>query len=99
MPNYSIWPIYRILFGSTTSGQSGSGSNGNEGVLHILQSSSVTGASQSDFYVSYPGHLLEREVLPLCRDAIGVSYSLSWQSQGTLGITLHDVWAKGLQVL
>ena len=32
--------------------------DGNEGVLRILQSSSITGASPSDCLVSYPGHLL-----------------------------------------
>ena len=38
--------------------QSGPGSNGNEGVLYIPQSSSITGNSPSDCLVSYPGHLL-----------------------------------------
>ena len=41
-------------------GQSGPGSNDNEGVLCIPQSSNITGASPSDFLVSYPGHLLEK---------------------------------------
>ena len=40
------------------SDQSGPGSNGNKGVLRILQNSSITGASKSDCLVSYPGHLL-----------------------------------------
>ena len=31
-------------------------SDGNEGVLRIPQSSSITGASPSDFLMSYPGH-------------------------------------------
>ena len=34
-------------------GQSGPGSNGNEGVLRILQSPSITGTSPSDCLVSY----------------------------------------------
>ena len=34
---------------------SGPGSNGNEGVLHIPQSSRITGTSPSDCLVSYPG--------------------------------------------
>ena len=54
----SIWPIDRTLSGTTTPGQSGPGSNGNEGVLHIPQSFSITGTSPSDCLVSYPGHLL-----------------------------------------
>ena len=40
-------------------GQSGSGSDDNEGVLRILQSSSITGISPSDHLVSYPEHTLE----------------------------------------
>ena len=37
-----------------TPGLSETGSDGNEGVLHIPQSSSITGTSQSDCLVSYP---------------------------------------------
>ena len=37
---------------------SGPGSNRNEGVLRIPQSSSITGTSPSDCLVSYPGHSL-----------------------------------------
>ena len=44
----SIWPIDRSLSGVTFQGQSRPGSNGNEGVLRILQSSSITEASSSD---------------------------------------------------
>ena len=39
-------------------GPSGPGSNGNEGVLRIPQSSSTAGTSPSDCLVSYPGHSL-----------------------------------------
>ena len=39
MSNSSRWPIVRILSDATTPGQSGRGSNGYEGVLHIPQSS------------------------------------------------------------
>ena len=55
----SFLPIVRTLSGATTLGQSGPRSNGNEGVLHIPQSSSITGTSPSDCLVSYPGHLKE----------------------------------------
>ena len=58
MSNSSIWPIDRTLSTATTLDQSGSESNGNEEVLHIPQSSSITGASLLDCLVSYPGHLL-----------------------------------------
>ena len=49
----SIQPIDRALSGATTPGQSGPGSDGNEGVLHIPQSSSIAGTSPSDCLVSY----------------------------------------------
>ena len=54
----SIWPINRILSGATTPGQSGSRSDGNEGVLRITQSSSITGTLPSACLVSYPEHSL-----------------------------------------
>ena len=72
----SVWPIDRTLSGATTLGQSGPGSDGNEGVLCIPQSSSITGTSPSDCLVSYPGHLLWG-VLLICRGAVGVFYSPS----------------------
>ena len=54
----SIWPIDRALSGATALGQSGPGSDGNKGVLHIPQSSTITGALLSDCLVSYPGQSL-----------------------------------------
>ena len=59
----SIWPIDRTLSGATTPGQSRPGGDGNEGVFHIPQSSSITEVSLSDCLVSYPGHSL-RESYP-----------------------------------
>ena len=41
MSNSSIWTIDGTQSSATTSGQSGPGSNCNEGVLHIPQSSSI----------------------------------------------------------
>ena len=55
----SIYPIHRALSGATIPSQSGPGSNDNEGVLCIPQSSSITGTSPSDCLVSYSGHSLE----------------------------------------
>ena len=49
----SIWSIDTVLSGAATPGQSGPGSDGKEGVLHIPQSSSSTGTSLSDCLVSY----------------------------------------------
>ena len=53
----SIQPIDRALSGATIPGQSGPGSYGNEGVLHIPQSPSITETSPSDCLVSYTRHL------------------------------------------
>ena len=44
--------------GATTPGLSGLGSDGDERVLCIPQSSSIIRTSLSDCLVSYPGHLL-----------------------------------------
>ena len=51
MSNSSIWPIDMTISGATTLGQSGPGSDGNEGVLLIPQSFSFTEASPSDSLV------------------------------------------------
>ena len=53
--NSYVWSIDGILTSTTTLSQSESGSNDNEGVLHIPQSSKIE-ASPSDDLVSYPGH-------------------------------------------
>ena len=46
------------LPGATTPGQSGPGSDVNEEVLCIPESSNITGASQSNYLKSYEGYLL-----------------------------------------
>ena len=53
----NIWPIDKTLSDATTPGQNESGSNGNESVFSILQSSRITGASPSDCLMLYPGYL------------------------------------------
>ena len=58
MSNSSIWPKDRTLSDATSLGQSGPVSNGTEGVVHIPQSSSITGASPSDCLELYLGHSL-----------------------------------------
>ena len=50
-----IWLIDRTRSGTTTQGQRGPGSDGNEGVL---QRSSITGVSPSVCLMSYPGQSL-----------------------------------------
>ena len=54
----SIRPIDTTLSGATTPDQSGPGSDDNEELLRIPQSSSITGTSLSDCLVSYAGHSL-----------------------------------------
>ena len=53
MLNSSNWPIERTLSGDTAASQNGPGRYGNEGIVHILQSSIITEASPSDCLVSY----------------------------------------------
>ena len=64
MSNSSVWPINRTVSGATTSGQSGPGSDGNEGALFFSQSSNITGASPSDCLMSYLGHSSRVGVYP-----------------------------------
>ena len=79
MPNSSIWPIDRTLSGATIPGQIGPGSDSNEGVLRIPQSSSIIEASTSDYLVSYPElSLWSWAILHFCKDAVGVFYSHAW---------------------
>ena len=59
----SFLPIDWTLSGDTTLSQSGPGSDGNEEVLRIPQSSSITGNSQPDCLVLYPGRSLGCGVL------------------------------------
>ena len=93
MSNSSIWLIDRTLSGASNLGKSGPGSDGNE-VLHIPQSSSITGASPSDCLMSYLGHLLGRGLTPLQR------CSLCIQQPQPMGFTLfqeqHLIYLAGL---
>ena len=54
----SIWSIDRTQLVATTPGQSGPGTDGNQRVLILPQSSTITGTSPSNCLVSYPGHWL-----------------------------------------
>ena len=53
MSNSSVSPIDRTRSGATKAGLKGSGSDGNEGVLCIPQSSSITGVSTSDGLIQF----------------------------------------------
>ena len=68
-PLSSIWPLERTLSGTTTPGQSGPENDLNEGLLHISQSSSITGTSPLivSCYIQNTH----------CREAVGVFYSPS----------------------
>ena len=57
---------------------------GNEKVLRIPQSSSITETSPSNCLVSYPGALVVGGVLLLCREAASIFYSLSRQGNSDL---------------
>ena len=78
--------FYLTLLGATTPVQSGSRSNDNEGVLHLPQSSSITGASPSDCLALYPEHSLRR----------GSSYSSS--EMHSVYSTAPANWAKQIWV-
>ena len=84
MLNNFIWHIDKAQSGATTPDDSGPGSNGNKGVLHIFQISKG-GASPSDELTSYLGHSFG-EVLLFCKDVIGVFYSPSRLGSGMLEV-------------
>ena len=86
MSNISIRSINRTLSSPTTPGQSGPGSDGNEGVLRIIQSSSTTVASPSDCLMLHPGHLF------VCVQG-GGSY-LSAEMQSVYSTALPANWAS-----
>ena len=65
------------LSGATIPGQSGPGSNGNEGVFRIPQSSSITGTSPSDCLMSYPVHSLGWDLTPQQRCSRCKNYLIS----------------------
>ena len=56
-----------VLSGATTPGQSGPGSNGNEGGAPYSRKPRITGTSPSDCLVSYPRHSFGGGLTPLQR--------------------------------
>ena len=74
-----IWPIQWTLAVATTLGQSGPGSVGSQGVLCIAQSSCIARALLSDCLLLYLGLSLVWEILPICREPVGIFYSPSRQ--------------------
>ena len=77
----SVWPIDTTLSGATTLGQSGPGSDGNEGISRIPQSSSITGTSLSDCLVWNPGHSLEVGSYPSAeKQSVYYTAPVNWAS-------------------
>ena len=66
-----------VISGATTPGQSGPGSNGNEGVLCITHYSNLT----IRLFSVITWTLIGKEVLSLCRVAVSVFYSPSQLSK------------------
>ena len=71
----SISLIDITLSDATSPGQSGPGSDDNEGVFCIPQSSRIILTSLSDYLATYQDTRLG--AFPLCRDTVGVFYSPS----------------------
>ena len=68
----------------------GPGNDGSEGVLHIPQSSSITGASSSDCLVSYPGHSFgERSYIPLEMQSVYYTAPGDWA-----GSKFEIIWSR-----
>ena len=87
----SIWAIDRTLLSATNPAHCGPGNDGNEGILRIPQSSSITGALPSDCLESYLGHSLGLGVLPYMRVSVGVFYSASWLGQQITEVNIVSV--------
>ena len=67
------------LLCATTLGQSRYGSGGNEGLLCIPQSSSITGTSPSDRLVSYSGHSLKRSYPSAVKPSVYSTAQADWE--------------------
>ena len=91
MSNSSIWPIDRTLSGATTPGQSGSGSNGNEGVYQIPQSSIITGALPFNFLASYPGHFEETYPSAEMQSVHSIAPAVLFQNRVSIWISVWDI--------
>ena len=66
----SIWPIDKTLSGSTTTGQSGHGSDGNERVLCIPQSFSITEGLTIRLFRAICRTFVGEGVFLLCKEAV-----------------------------
>ena len=78
----SIWTTDNTLLSATTPGQSGPGSTGNEGVFYIPHILSFTGASPSDFLMSYPGHTLGESYPSAEMQLVYSTAPVNWSKKG-----------------
>ena len=91
--------VHLTLPDATTSGKSRPGTDGNEWVLRIPQSSSITRASLSDSLVSYQDtRCVCVAVLPLCREADGI-YCNPSRLDRPLTVTLFQVIRKNMTLI
>ena len=82
MSNSLIWSIDRTLLGATTPDQNVPGSDDNKGVLRILQSPRITGASLSDCLESYRGHSLRGSYHSAEKQSVYFTAPADWASGG-----------------
>ena len=85
----AIWPVDRALSGATTPGQREPGSKGNEEVLLIPQSSSITGTLPSDCLVSYPGHSLGESYPSAEKQSVYSTALANWAKEAWLSHKLY----------
>ena len=71
------------LTSTTTPAQSGPGTNGNQGVLDIAQSSNITGASPSNYLVSYLGQSLGVAYSSAEMQSLNYAASADWVNEDT----------------
>ena len=104
MSSSSIWLIERTLSGGATPSQTGTGSDGNKEVFRMLQRNSITGASPSNFLVSYPGLLLEVSYSSAGIQSVGSAAPADWATWPSLGLSYYPAemqsvysadWATG----
>ena len=83
------------LSGATTPDQSGPGRDGNEGVLHIPQSSSITITSPSDCLLSYAGHSLDVVYSSAEMQSVYSTASADWAGSDMDAWYYTRAWSNG----
>ena len=96
MSNSSIWSRDRTLSGATNYGLSGPGSDSNEEVLHIPQSSSIAEASPSDCLESYPGHSLRESYPSAVMQSVYSTASADWVQERRVSTIYRSIYLNNL---